>query len=253
MSHPRLLRSGWSAHRGKVDLVPVHPPIDLGDLLYRDVCRHFSCGDGSVLAENRCAVLDQPLPARIVEAPLNCVDQQGYDGTRCDFSTAEEGVEVVLDEDDPNPGSNRGRVRQALARHSKVSQFGGHSLARLGGENASGSVKEHLGHTDLLFFGSIDRVGISFERTEPRRTIAAPGGVHLTGYLLSLKTALDYSAALMISSATSFGNDSIATWLDGSSIFVALAAFAWSLSICGGMIASFVATTMKVGFSRHAA
>src|SRR5262249_62027115 len=62
-----------------------------------------------------------------------------------------------------------------------------------------------------------------------------------------------YSAALMISSATSFGKDSIATWLDGTSIAVALAAFTWSLSICGGMIASFVATIMKVGFSRHAA
>src|SRR5499426_591605 len=61
-----------------------------------------------------------------------------------------------------------------------------------------------------------------------------------------------YSAALMISSATSFGKDSIATWLDGTSMAVALAAFTWSLSICGGMIASFVATTMKVGFSRHA-
>src|SRR5215470_16124149 len=71
--------------------------------------------------------------------------------------------------------------------------------------------------------------------------------------LLLSKTAFHYSAALMISSATSFGNDSIATWLDGTSIAVALAAFTWSLSICGGMIASFVATTMKVGFSRHAA
>src|SRR5262249_51453788 len=62
-----------------------------------------------------------------------------------------------------------------------------------------------------------------------------------------------YSAALMISSATSFGKESIATWLDGTSIAVALAALTWSLSICGGMIASFVATIMKVGFSRHAA
>ena len=39
---------------------------------------------------------------------------------------------------------------------------------------------------------------------------------------------------MMISSATSFGNDSIATWLDGTSIAVALAAFTWSPSICGG-------------------
>src|SRR5262249_15632107 len=57
----------------------------------------------------------------------------------------------------------------------------------------------------------------------------------------------------MINPATSFGNDNIATWLDGTSIAVALAALTWSLSIWGGMIASFVATTMKVGFSRHAA
>jgi choline dehydrogenase-like flavoprotein len=69
----------------------------------------------------------------------------------------------------------------------------------------------------------------------------------------SYESGLHYSAALMISSATSFGKDSIATWLDGTSIAVALAAFTWSLSICGGMIISFVATTMKVGFSRHAA
>src|ERR1700746_3391772 len=58
-----------------------------------------------------------------------------------------------------------------------------------------------------------------------------------------LKTRFHYSAALMISSATSFGNDSIATWLDGTSIAVALAAFAWSLSNCGGKIASFVPAT----------
>jgi hypothetical protein len=57
--------------------------------------------------------------------------------------------------------------------------------------------------------------------------------VHLAECLLFSKTAFHYSAALMISSATSFGNDSIATWLDGTSIAVALAAFTWSLSICG--------------------
>src|SRR5262249_37632517 len=62
-----------------------------------------------------------------------------------------------------------------------------------------------------------------------------------------------YSAALMIRSATSFGKDSIATWLDGTSIAVALAAFTWSLSIGGGMFASFVPTTRKGGLSRHAA
>ena len=71
--------------------------------------------------------------------------------------------------------------------------------------------------------------------------------------MIAAPEVVDYCAALIISSATSFGNDSIATWLDGTSIAVALAAFTWSLSICGGMIASFVATTMKVGFSRHAA
>src|ERR1700758_5352309 len=64
---------------------------------------------------------------------------------------------------------------------------------------------------------------------------------------------LRYSAALTISSDTSFGNANIATWLDGTSIAVALAAFPWSFSISGGIIASLVATTMKVGFSRHAA
>ena len=41
----------------------------------------------------------------------------------------------------------------------------------------------------------------------------------------AVASEIRYSAALMISSATSFGKDSIATWLDGTSIAVALAAF----------------------------
>ena len=44
-------------------------------------------------------------------------------------------------------------VRKALARHSKVSQFGGHACASLIGENATRSVNEHLAHAILLFFG----------------------------------------------------------------------------------------------------
>src|SRR5215470_6422918 len=92
------------------------------------------------------------------------------------------------------------------------------------------------------------------EGIEPRQAIAAPGFRPLGRMHIVRENGagLHYSAALMISSATSFGKESIATWLDGTSIAVALAAFTWSLSICGGMIVSFVATTMKVGFSRHA-
>src|SRR5262245_7872019 len=99
----RLCRHVACTHRGKVDLLPVHPPIDLGDLLDSDVRRHLSGSDGSMFAEDRCAFLDQPLPARVVEAALNCVDQQGYDRTRCSFAAAEESVVLVLDEDYPNP------------------------------------------------------------------------------------------------------------------------------------------------------
>jgi hypothetical protein len=59
------------------------------------------------------------------------------------------------------------------------------------------------------------------------QAIAAPrvrqfGRVHT---VLEDGATFHYSAALMISSATSFGKDSIATWLDGTSIAVALAAF----------------------------
>ena len=59
------------------------------------------------------------------------------------------------------------------------------------------------------------------EGIEPRQAIAAPRVRPFGRMLIVSKTAFHYSAALMISSATSFGNDSIATWLDGTSIAVA--------------------------------
>ena len=53
--------------------------------------------------------------------------------------------------------------------------------------------------------------------------------------------------------ATSVGCDNIATWLDGSTVALALICVAMLFSCCGSIMRSLLATTYHAGFARQAA
>src|SRR5579863_5714930 len=61
--------------------------------------------------------------------------------------------------------------------------------------------------------------------------------------------SLTAAAAARITVATSFGLESIATWLVSSVVILAFAAFAIAISASGAIIRSFLATTYQVGFA----